>query len=370
MNQERSFFSDQKEQYHQRLSVADSLRLASRQTGKKPLSMVYDYWKIRKSAGKLSIEEFFNYRLYEDKYSKADREAFVSSKLHWPITNLCSDTTWRSATEDKWLSYEFLNRHGMATPVTLAVVDKGLREFGDHMKISDATTLGNFLSTIDSFPIFAKPNRDMASFGAFVIDGYDQGTVHLGELGDFSCEDMMEKVIGEKCYLFQEIIDNHPEVKKLTRFTPTVRTMNLVSKDRVITPVTLLKIPMGNNIADNFWRKGNLLCKLDPDCGEIQRVIRGKGPQMEELEDHPVTGERLVGTTWPYWMELRALNEKCAKLFAPVRYQSMDIAITAEGPMVVEINSGGSFELPQLVCAEGFLSADVSAFFQSCGWRI
>lgn len=37
--------------------------------------------------------------------------------------------------------------------------------------------------------------------------------------------------------------------------------------------------------------------------------------------------------------------------------------------MVLEINSGGSFELPQLASAKGFLSPEVSAFFQSCGWN-
>jgi len=368
MTQEATIFSDQENQYHRRSSMAASLRLASQKTGKTPLSMVFDYWKVRKSIGKLSIGDFFNYRLYEDRYSKSDREAFVSDSLHWPITDLCSDITWRSNTEDKWLSYELLNRHGLRTPVTLAVVDKGLRDYGNHLKISDAGSLGDFLGKVESFPIFAKPNREMASFGVFIVTGFDNGIASLGEQGEFTCEDVMEKVIGEKCYLFQELIENHPEIRKLTDFTPTVRTMNLVDNDRIITPVTLLKIPVGENIADNYWREGNLLCNLNPDSGEILRVIRGKGPEMEELEDHPETGAKLLGLAWPYWQELRALNEACARFFAPVRYQSLDIAVAPDGPLVVEINSGGSFELPQLASAEGFLSPEVSRFFQSCGW--
>ncbi len=363
-----SFFSEQEKLYSKRPDIAASFRLAGQQTGKSPMSMVLEYLKVRKAIGKLTIQDFFNYRLYDKRYSKEDRESFVSERVHWAITDCCSDITWRSTTEDKWLSYEILNRHAVRTPTTLAVIDKGLRDFGDHVKISNVSALESFLANVESFPIFAKPNRDLASFGAFIITGYDGGVADLGELGRFSCEDLMSKVIGDKCYLFQKLIENHPEIRKLTKFTPTIRTMNLVNDDRIITPVTLLKIPMGDNIADNYWRKGNLLCKLSRETGEIQRVIRGKGPEMEELEGHPETGEKLLGNTLPYWAKVRSVNARCARLFAPVRYQSLDIAITPEGPIVVEINSGGSFELPQLACAEGFLSPEVRGFFQSCGW--
>lgn len=369
MVQVATVFAYEKKLYYRESDLATLFRLASRQSGRTRLSIFLDYWRIRKEVGRLTLQDYFNYRLYEERYSNADRASFVSGRLHWRITDCCSDTTWRSTTEDKWLSYEILNRNGIRTPVTLAVVDLGVRDFGEHMKICDAAGLAAFLSDVKSFPVFAKPNRDMASFGAFVITAFDGTIAELGDLGSFTCQEVMDKVIGDKPYLFQELIENHADVKKLTRFTPTVRTMNLVDRDRVMTPVTLLKLPVGDNIADNYWRKGNLLCKLDTETGEIERVIRGKGPEMEELEEHPVTGERLIGFTWPHWQELRALNEKCARLFAPVRYQSLDIAVTPDGPLVVEINSGGSFELPQLASATGFLSADVSRFFQSCGWQ-
>src|SRR3546814_13202773 len=77
--------------------------------------------------------------------------------------------------------------------------------------------------------------------------------------------------------------------------------MNQVTGDRIATPFTLFKIPGGANIADNFWRAGNLLANVDPENGTILRVLRGRGPSMEEFQQHPVTGQQLVGTRLPHW---------------------------------------------------------------------
>ncbi|WP_168174880.1 sugar-transfer associated ATP-grasp domain-containing protein [Thioclava sp. JM3] len=75
----------------------------------------------------------------------------------------------------------------------------------------------------------------------------------------------------------------------------------------------------------------------------------------------------LMGMELPFWKELLEINERAARSFAPVRYQSTDIAITADGPVVVEINAGGGFDLPQYSNGRGMLTPEVRAFFESCG---
>jgi hypothetical protein len=63
------------------------------------------------------------------------------------------------------------------------------------------------------------------------------------------------------------------------------------------------------------------------------------------------------------------LAHRCAPIFQPVRYQSMDIGITQAGPVLIEINTGGGFDLPQLASGEGFLTDEVRDFFRACGYR-
>jgi hypothetical protein len=98
-------------------------------------------------------------------------------------------------------------------------------------------------------------------------------------------------------------------------------------------------------------------------------VVRGKGLDLEELNDHPQTGKPLVGLALPHWSKLRKINDACARLFAPMRYLSLDIALTADGPVIVEVNMGGGFDLPQLASGSGLLTDEFVSFFQACGYK-
>ena len=66
--------------------------------------------------------------------------------------------------------------------------------------------------------------------------------------------------------------------------------------------------------------------------------------------------------------EVTQANEACARAYAPVRYQSLDIALTPDGPGIIEINSGGSFMLAQIASGRGFLTPSVRAFLAASGW--
>lgn len=337
-------------------------------TGKSGFAQAMEYGRLRRGPGKITFEEYFAFRLYDDTlYTKEMKADFLSETMHWPLCHRCADPHWRAATEDKWLAYTLLQQFGVRVPDTLAVVDRSQRSFGKTQKISNAAELLSFLNAA-SLPIFAKPNGELASFGSMIID---RGTGSLFRLNDgrhLTAEQIFEQVIGARTYLLQAVVRNHPEIARLARHVPTVRTVNLIWSDRIETLFTLLKLPLGDNIADNYWRKGNLLADLDPETGEFMRVVSGKGTDLQVHETHPETGERLIGMRLPMWGELLDVNRVCASAFAAVRYQSLDIALTPEGPCVIEVNSGGSFFLPQIATGRGFLSPDVRGFLRSCGW--
>ena len=345
-------------------------RYAAREASKSSFEVVKEYWRLSRGNGRLSINDYFLYRLFEDeRLSMADKERFISDRIHWPISHRCNDPGWAALTEDKWVSYTFMSACAIPTPTTLAVIDTSEREFGQLPKIAKPSELREFLSARTDFPLFAKDNTGIGSFGAFVIAGIEGDLIMREHAEPIACDAVFAEIVGKRSYLLQRFLENHPDIRPLAKYCATVRTVNLVGDGRVLTPFALIKIPGPASIADNYWREGNIIADLDLDIGEIRRAVTGKGIALKELLHHPETGEPLVGKTLPFWKQLRALNETCARLYAPVQFNSLDIALTADGPTVVEINTGGGFDLPQLASGKGFLTDEVRDFFASSGWK-
>jgi len=124
------------------------------------------------------------------------------------------------------------------------------------------------------------------------------------------------------------------------------------------------KIPTGANMVDNFDRGmlGNLVARVDPETGRILRVIGGSGVGKREVRTHPDTGRSFEGFAIPEWDRVRALCLQAATIFPALRLQFWDIALGAEGPVVLEVNIGGNLDGPQQVADSGVLDADLEAF--------
>tara|TARA_B110000908_G_C10187114_1_gene418529 strand:- start:179 stop:574 length:396 start_codon:yes stop_codon:yes gene_type:complete len=131
-----------------------------------------------------------------------------------------------------------------------------------------------------------------------------------------------------------------------------------------------MKLPQQGNVADNFWRSGNVLCDLDIDTGEIRNIVTAQDGKRITHDALPDSARQLIGEKLPHWGALKELNEKVALLHSANRYGSTDIALTQDGPVVVEVNNGCAFELIQIAKGEGLLTTQMSDFFRDCGAKI
>jgi hypothetical protein len=272
-------------------------------------------------------------------------------------------------TEDKWLCAHLLARSHVRVPETLAVIDKGPRIYPSTRKIATAAALREFATSEDVLPFFGKENRGICSFGAFLAVEADRDRIHLKGEGWMDYDACMDRFIGDTPYLLQRLERNHPFFDPYTDSLATVRVCVLLADDGVRIPFTVLKLPSRGNLADSFWRPRNLACDVDPESGRIMTVRSKDALGTTDHIVHPETGEPLLGEVVPMWAQVLEMARGTAPVFQPVRYQSMDIAVTEDGPVLIEVNTGGGFDLPQLASGRGFITDEVGEFFRRCGYR-
>ena len=242
------------------VDIAEQLVQASRNSDRRPIGIMLDYLKLRRR-GKLRLYEYFQYELYDrTKWSDGERERFISAHIHWPLVNQCNDRSWWAVTEDKWLSTVVLKHCGIAIPENVAVFDRGSREYPGIAKLSNAKDVETLLRNCDVFPLFAKTMDGMWSAGAFRILGCTETHALIDGQESVTFDELADGLLGEKSYLIQRCLQPHSFFDGVTDATATVRCLNLIGDDGLRVPFTLLKLPRAGNVADNFWRGGNLVC--------------------------------------------------------------------------------------------------------------
>jgi hypothetical protein len=349
------------------LSSAELMVHASRKSGRSAFKLGREFMRLQKGRGKLTLVEYVRYALYDnERYTDADKDRFIGEALHWPITSETSDRTWDAATEDKWMANLILDHGGYRVPETVAVIDRSGRNYGRTPCLTDAGALAGFLANAP-LPLFGKVLRGVASLGAFIVEGADATHIHLTGRAPIAHEAFLAEFVGDNAYVLQSLVKNHPEMDRFTGHTATVRMVTMVRGNDVFVPFAVLKLPGADNIADAFWRPGNIACNLDPQTGAILRVTTQDGIDIVEHEAHPESGVPMLGEVLPLWDEMRRVTKEAALMFAPVRYQSLDVAITADGPSIIEINTGGGWDLPQNASGEGFLTDEVVETFKEMG---
>ena len=162
----------------------------------------------------------------------------------------------------------------------------------------------------------------------------DQSTV---EIADFYRTRLdVEKTGGMliEAYLYQ-----HPD---LAAFNPssvnTLRIWVVQCRDgQMRTILAYLRIGRAGSIVDN-QSSGGIVAPIHLDTGVTGCAMDGL-PTRELFPSHPDHGAPIEGRELPFWNEARSLAERCLAAFPNLGFAGMDIAVTENGPVVVEMNA-------------------------------
>jgi hypothetical protein len=116
----------------------------------------------------------------------------------------------------------------------------------------------------------------------------------------------------------------------------------LVGERSVEIPFAVVKIPVGNSVTDNFdgGYSGNWVCPVDVSTGRLGNAVgKRKGvPVFSEIERREDTGARFQGMEVPLWAEVKDTVTRAALVFSDLRTLGWDVAVTKDGPTLLETN--------------------------------
>ncbi len=362
------------------LDIARCMRIAREKHGKSFSSQVGEIFRLSRGPGQLTPRDYYYYGLYDDsRYDAAEKRRFLSDRVHPDVIRRCCDVGWWGVGDDKVLAYLVLRGLGAPIPEVFGLYHP-FRVFPGAPTWRTTAELETALRETIGYPFFAKPSSGVQSVGVVAVTAFDSDTDRLLlrngeaiEVGAF-VRDMTDK--DEGGFIFQDLLHPHPALAAVCgdRIS-TVRLMTVIEEGGPEIIATIWKLAVGSNDADNFWRPGNALAALDAGTGRVTRVVQGKGPDQREIAEHPDTGKPLIGFELPDWQQLIELCLQCAAALPKVRFQSWDIAPCANGHVVVELNTGGAFSLPQMATGKGFMTEQFRTFLESFPpplrrWRI
>lgn len=138
----------------------------------------------------------------------------------------------------------------------------------------------------------------------------------------------------------EDYIKQHESVASISPSgVNTIRVITLLDPSgeaKVIGSVFRISV---NSHLDNY-SAGNLAAEVDPETGEvITGGIRKRSACDVYHDHHPVTGAVIKGFRIPYWEKVLETVTSAAKVVPAVRSIGWDVAITPNGPILIEGNS-------------------------------
>lgn len=192
------------------------------------------------------------------------------------------------------------------------------------LKDKNSKEFEEWVSDLDK--IIVKPNDDYGGHG-----------IELLYKKDFeSPKDMYNYLINKNLLLVEEVIKQHKTLEKIYPISVnTIRIITLKYKDKVHFITAFLRIGNNNSFVDNT-SSGGMISIIDLNRGVT--LFPGGDSNMNVYYNHPTTNTKIDGIEIPYFKNIKALVTELAYIVPEVNYIAWDIAITDNGPVVVEGN--------------------------------
>jgi len=232
---------------------------------------------------------------------------------------------------DKYLFDCYCRCHNLPVPRIFGLYPDGLIEpekDGKLIDIMDAHGLDR---------VVLKPVTGLMGQKIYFIMRNDAQTFQVKKIppGHLTLTDSYE----EYQFIIQEAIKQHPVMDKINpHCVNSIRIISILNIDGTVKLLAaMLRTSATESQVDNF-SQGGIVIGIDMETGRLRD--EGFLPQKfgTITMHHPVTKTIFKDFQIPYWEDLKKIVIKAQKAFHHLKSIGWDIAITPEGPVIIEGN--------------------------------
>ncbi|NJD57726.1 MAG: hypothetical protein FIA94_15150, partial [Nitrospirae bacterium] len=282
---------------------------------------------------------YYFYGLYRQENRKR-APLFIQDHEIGALLRLLNTTADYTLFDDKRRFFAECERHGLPTIPIIADFEQGSpkyvrRDSDGHLPQTD---------------LFAKPALGKCGTGVKVFT-YERPGLYRSEDGrQRTGEDLLNDLAEYSRttpYILQERYVNHPEISNVapsalcTSRVVTCRLPDGTCEDII----AIFKMPSGDCCTDNF-STGGIAISVDRSSGLLGSAI-SKSLDAERIDAHPASGCRISGFRIPHWNQVIQLCVKAHAAFSGYAYVGWDVAVTGDGPVLVEGNLNWGVESMQ-----------------------
>lgn len=190
----------------------------------------------------------------------------------------------------------------------------------------------------------------------FVKPSDGEGGVHTFKLyaENLNSEDIgiLWNAMQKESFVFQENIIQNEQISKIyDKSINTIRIHTYLHEDDKVEIVSaLMRFGFGGSVVDNGC-SGGFFVPVDIEewklCGKGRTYLSAGA---KTFANHPDTNVKLDGYQLPFADEIVRYVTVGAKLFSDNKLIGWDIALTENGPIVIEANAGPHVSMLQMAC--------------------
>lgn len=318
--------------YHQLMKWAATI------DSTKKRRIIADYKRLHEEKG-LTTEEYYQFEF--EKRDEEFRRTFLGlNEQRYYLDNL-NPVKYYSLARNKYMAHKMLEDTGVRKSQLYCYYQPEARYITSGEKASDIDGVIRILENKQVQSCVIKTTESSHGDNVWVINAivYKDNDAIMTRFDGETL--LLSSVLGTEPLIFESVVK---QTKQFAAFNEssvnTVRFMTTLYPDgsaRVI--ATWFKVGRNGKCVDNAGSGGNVDAAIDLETGVIYNVFQFDGwRKSKQIDYHPDSGNQLNGVTIENWQAIKEEVKKFQQAFPYCKAAGWDIAITDEGPVIIEVN--------------------------------